>query len=263
MNYKYASQAARASGDLQKAVINGERALQSAEKTEDPFYMLTAIQQLIWSYQAVKIFEKSDLYIQRGFDLITQLPQNSEVRDGWQGVFNDELGRAYMRRQDYANAIDAYQAAIYWYRSSISRLRPENPNLKSGRNNIVIEINRLGAAYRLSKQLDLAMAQYSQAFESIEEWSLAYPYEDSLHTEVGEVYIQQRRFPEALESFHKALSIAEAQHRPAQIRLANLRIAYILRQAGKAKEATAYERRATDQEKSIRSLLLSPDDGQP
>jgi len=260
LNYYYASRAALNSGDLQKAIIYGERALQTAEKTEEPLYMLTAVQQLIRAYEAVRIFEKSDVLLQRGFELVKQLPQNSGVRDSWEGVLNDESGRAFMRKKEYAKAIDSYLVAIYYYRSWMTGLRANNTSVAIARADIINVMGELGTAYRLTGQLEQAMEQYRQAFGSIKEWGLRYPYENSLYAGMGEIYIQQKRFPEALESFQKALAIAEAQRRPAVIKSASARIAYILRQTGKPEEAKGYDRLAAEQEKSIRSLLISPED---
>ena len=222
-NYFYASRAARGSGDLQKAIIYAERALQTAEKAEQPFYMLAAVQELIRAYEAVKIFEKSDALLQRGFELVKQLPQNSAVRDSWKGILNGELGRAFMRKKEYPKAIEAYLMAIYSYRSWLTWLRPNSPDVATARTNIIITLGGLGIAYRLAGQLEQAMAQYRQAFDLIKEWGIAYPYENSLYEGMGEIYIQQRQFPEALESFQKALAIAEAQRRPAAIKSANAR----------------------------------------
>jgi tetratricopeptide (TPR) repeat protein len=258
-NYYYASRAARYSGDLQKSIIYAERALDAAEKTEEPRRVLGAIQQLIWAYEAVKLFEKADVLLQKGLAVVKQVPSNTAIRANWEGILNHELGRSLARKKDYAGALEAYAVAISWNRSWIAGLRRRSADLKVAQSNIINILNAMGIAYRRSGQLELAMEQYREAFDSIQQWGLTYPYENSLHAGMGEIFIQHRQFPDALASFQKALAVAESQRRPEAISSASARIAYILRQMGKPGEAKVYAQRAAEQKQAIRSLMLSPE----
>jgi CHAT domain-containing protein len=74
---------------------------------------------------------------------------------------------------------------------------------------------------------------------------------------LGEVYLQQKNFPQALENYKKALTLAESQQRPAVMRSASLRLGDILYQTGRPAEAVPHFERAVQQIESTRSLLES------
>ena len=74
---------------------------------------------------------------------------------------------------------------------------------------------------------------------------------------LGEVYLQQKQFPLALENFTKALSLAEKQQHSDGIRSASAGVAASLRQTGKTSEAIPYYQKAIREIESTRSLLQS------
>ena len=149
-----------------------------------------------------------------------------------------------------------------WNESWLSRLGPGNRDIGVPRYNIILELNRLGHAYRRASRLDDALQQYKRAFESIKEWGLKFPYENDLYWGMGEIYFQQKNYSVALESFQKALALAESQRRPSAIRLASARIADTLRLTGKLTEAIPYYKKAIQKIESTRSLLQATEDRQ-
>src|SRR5262245_21654803 len=179
--YKYASDLARQSGDLQKALLFGEKALEAARRTKEPRYLLNAFQALIWAYASVRNFDKASEFLAKAFEVVEQLPLNTNLRASWEGILNDELGRELMRKGEYLKAADAYSTAIHWYRTWISRLKPNSPLVQRARNNILAVQGRLGEAYRRGGKLDDALEQYQQTFKSIHEWGLEYPFQNVLY----------------------------------------------------------------------------------
>ena len=260
INYSYASRAARDTGDLQKAIIYGERALQSADKIDQPFHQLTAIHSLMSAYTAVGIFDKTDTLLSRARDLVQRLPPNTRNRENWEGILADETGRAYLRQKKYPQATEAFFDAIHWYRTWMSGLSADKSIVTTARSNILLVLGRLGFTHRQTGQLEQAMEYYREAFESIKKWNLAYPHENELYAGMGEVFIRQKKYPEALENYKKALALVEAQRRPQLISSVNGRIAFIFQQMGKPKEAAPYLKRAAEQKKSIRSLMVEPEE---
>ena len=260
INYSYASRAAKDTGDLQKAIIYGERALQSAEKIDEPFHQLTAIYSLMSAYSAVGIFDKTDALLSRGRDLVQRLPPNTGIRENWEGILADETGRSYLRQKKYPQATEAFFDAIHWFRTWMAGTSANKSIVTTARSNIILVLGRLGSTHRQSGQLEQAKEYYREAFESIKKWNLAYPHENDLYAGMGEVYIQQKKYSEALENYQKALALVEVQRHPELISSVNGRIAFIFQQMGKPKEAAAYRRRAAEQKKSIRSLMVDPEE---
>ena len=260
INYSYASQAARDTGDMQKAIIYGERALQSAEKIDEPLHQLTAVHRLMSAYSAVGIFDKTDALLPKGRALVQRLPPTTRNRENWEGILADETGRAFLRQKKYPQATEAFFDAIHWFRTWMSGLSTDKSIVTTARSNILLVLGRLGSTHRQTGQLEQAMEYYREAFESIKKWNLTYPHENDLYAGMGEVYIQQKKYSEALENYKKALALVEAQRRPQLISSVNGRIAFILQQMGKPKEAAPYLKRAAEQKKSIRSLMVEPEE---
>src|SRR5215475_12100899 len=97
-----------------------------------------------------------------------------------------------------------------------ARRRSSNEVLTE-RTGVILRLTELGNAYRRAGQLHQALEQYERAFSSIREWGVSYPYEPALYEAVGELYLQQNSFPQAFESFKKALAVAESQQTPNRI----------------------------------------------
>ena len=74
---------------------------------------------------------------------------------------------------------------------------------------------------------------------------------------MGEVYFEQKNFPQALENFQKVLALGESRQMTGDIRRATSRIGDILRRTGKPGEAVPYYQKAIQQIESTRSLLES------
>ena len=74
---------------------------------------------------------------------------------------------------------------------------------------------------------------------------------------MGEVYFEQKNFPQALENFQKVLALGESRQMTGEYQTATGRIGDILRRTGKPGEAVPYYQRAIQQIESTRSLLES------
>jgi len=240
--YVQASVLAQRSGQLQKGVTYAEKALQFAEKTKEPVHQVMAIQILLRAYNAVRNFEKARELIDRGLTIVNANPQI-----GYRGVFYLLLGEDLMRRGEYEDAVNAFSLSF-----DGSPIRTQE--MKAFH---ILRINYLGNAYRRAGKLQEALEQYQRAFNLINEWGLKYAYEGSLFRSMGEIYHQQKDFPQALENFRRALALAESQQDPSTIRSASTRIGDVLRQLGEPNEAIPHYQKAIQQIESTRSLLQS------
>ena len=66
-------------------------------------------------------------------------------------------------------------------------------------------------------------------FDYIKEWGLKFPVEVKLYASMGDVYFEQKNFPQALESFQKVLALGESRQMAGDITRAARRIGDILR----------------------------------
>jgi len=259
--YLQASNAARYTGQLQKQISHATRALEIADKTKSAGLRASVAQRLIYAYRDVRNFEKAREFLDKAFEIIKEIPNDSS-RAGWEGSLNLELGRDLIRRREYDKAIDALSQSLRIREAQLSKYKTTKPNqqtIEDTQSSILLVLTELATSFRRAGQPQKALEQYQRAFNSTKEWGLRYAWEEELHRGMGEIYLQQKNFPQALESFIKALSIAENQGYPSEIRWASDRIGDILRQTGKPADALSYYQKAIQQIESTRSLLESAD----
>jgi CHAT domain-containing protein len=266
--YGRAARAAQQTGQLQKAITYGEKALEMAEKSKDPDSLLRTIETLVFTYRQVRDFDKARELIERGLAVVKALPPNTDVREFWEGSFYRKLGNDLVRRREYEKAIDVlslsvylqqnYLATVWRYSAPLSRtLQRSSVWLNVERGNLVGGLTSLGDAYRRAGRLEEAAEQYQRAFDDINEWGLQYPWEADLYGNMGEVHFAQKNFPLALENFQKVLALGKSRQMAGNIRWATHRIGDILRETGKPAEAVPYYQKAIAQIESTRGLLDS------
>ena len=259
--YRQASSAARQSGQLQEAISYAEKAREMAEKTKEPRFRLRAITRLIQAYRSVRNFDKAREHIEKGLEIVKDIPPNTTQRILREALLYLDLGRDLMQRREYEKAIDAFSQSVHLQEDYLARLslerRVSQSELETARTDAIGMFTSLGDAYRRAGKLQDALEQYRRTFNSIKEWGLKYPHEGNLYEGMGEIFLQQKDFPQALENFSKALALAEGQRTPAAISSASVRIGDVLRSTGRPAEAIPHYQKAIRQIESTRSLLQS------
>jgi tetratricopeptide (TPR) repeat protein len=267
--YMQAASAAHSSGQLQKAVVYGEKALEIARRTQAPVYNradpvldypplpeLSAIYTLLRIYRSVRAFDKASALIETGFTLTKEVRDINRREDG-ESILSATLGREFLRRQEYEKAIETLSTAVYLRKNFTAGVRRFSRTAENSENGLVTLIIELGDAYRSAGRLDEAVQQYQEAFEYVKEGRARYPAEYSLYAGIAQVNLQQKNFSKALENFQKALALAEGQRRTSAVSSVSRRIGDVLRRTGKPDEAVPYYQKAIQQIESTRSLLES------
>jgi len=255
--YNQASRAALSAGHLQESIAYGRRAVELAAKAQSPLLQHRATRTLIVGYRSVRDFDKVKDLIERGLKVVKEIPPNTTGRLSSEAGLYRELGTDFIREREYEKAVEVFQRALSLQEGSLA-LRIRNPTiLENQRLSTIDRLADLANAYRLAGRLDQGLEQYQRAFKLVQQWGLNYSDEGNFLRGMGEIYFQQKNFSEALESFKKAVALAESQQRPYQITAASRRIADTLRTIGKTAEAIPYYQRAIDQIESTRSLLES------
>jgi CHAT domain-containing protein/tetratricopeptide (TPR) repeat protein len=274
--YSRASTAAIYSGQLEKSIAYGEKALETAEKIKGfvvlpgcgggcvdqlPAIKIRALTSLANAYKSVRSFVKARGLIERGLEIVEEIPSNWPSRVSSESSLYRELGEELMRSGEHVKAIEALSVAVYLREDYLARFRwnliRDAASLESARISFVNILALLGNAYRQARQPEQALEQYRLAFTHINEWKLKYPYGDRLYVGMGELYRRRKNLPQALENLKKALAVAEDHQRPDAIISASTRIGDVLRQIGKSDEATPLYQGAIQQIESTRSLLQS------
>ncbi len=267
-NYLHAANAARSSGQLQRAVVYGAKALETTEKAKNAARQLGAIHAMTNAYRALNNFDKARELTEKALIMVRRLPPTAYVDAGsrlhHEANLYSNLGLDYMRQGEFEQAIDAHSESVdlrqarLSYQTGLYRQWPPGwIYVESTRQNVIGELTRLGGAYREAGKLEEALRQHQAASNYIKEWGFKGSNEAELYIGLGEIFFRQKNFPRALESFNQALTIAENQGAPAAINAASRRIGDVLREVGKSAEAIPYYRDAIQQIELTRSLLQS------
>ena len=277
--YLQAADAAEFAGQLQKAIAYGEKALDIAHRTNAPVLgraglrtlqppplpELSVIESLARIYQSVRDFDKARILAERGLALLKKNPSGEpHTRMARESSLYDALGNDHLRRGDYSKAIDNLLRAVN-LRLAHSSNRRGLPRKLMGKTKLVENsetyvtgsLVALARAYRLAGQFDNAVDSYQDAFSYIGVGGTREVYQQAVYSGLGEVYLQQKRFPLAIENFQTALDLAEKQQHAAGISSASIGLAATVRQTGKIAEAIPYYQKAIQQTESTRSLLQS------
>ena len=287
--YLQAADAARFSGQLQKAIIYGEKALDIVQKPKvsvsgrtgrggklmpAPVPELAAIGILIATYRTVRNFDNVRALAEKGLRLLKENPNIGRFqRLSHEGALYAALGDDRLRRGEYEKAIDALSQAVSVQRAALSmsglagsgrgrgpkaregaRLKGENSEVGLGD-----ALVKLARAFRLAGRFDDALARYREAFNRVSAGGTTAVLAQDVYLGVGEVYLQQKKASLAIESFQKALALAEAEQRTVGINSASAGLGASYRQASRATEAIPYYQKAIQQTESTRSLLQSDD----
>ena len=264
MAYSEASRAARLSGQLQKAITYGARAMEVAVRAKSPELQLRASEQLDLAHRAVNDFDRARELTDNGLKIVDELAAGSLTRLVWEANLYDRLGEDLYRRRDLVKAIDSFNKSVSLTRRRLARISRSASGgreeaIESARITLLQRVMHVGNAYRQAGRVQEALEQYQNVLKSITRWKLRYPYEPILYAEMAEVYFEQREFARTLENLKKALAMRESRGQLAGAlngRI-NRRIGDVYFYDGKTNEAILYYQRAVNQVESLRSLLGS------
>src|SRR5262245_21212797 len=99
--YAWAANAARRTGQLQKAITYGQKALEMAEKSKNPGSLFRAIEVVVPTYRQVRNFDEARALIEKGVAVVKELPPNTDPRAFWEGNLYAQLGDDLVRRREY------------------------------------------------------------------------------------------------------------------------------------------------------------------
>ena len=259
--YNAAAWAAVYSGQLQKALSYGGKALEFAEKTGDQELLVRTIYFLTQAHSNLRQYEKAKEWIEKGIEATRRLTPGM-YREAFEGLFYRMLGADFLRRGDLQKAIEYLSYALGVQESRLTYLAGRRAYLNPGTlqaavHLVVISLDQLAEAYQRTGNMEAAIKTYEKGIDLIKRFSARTPAESNFYQGLGQVYLAQKDFPRALENFKKALTLAESQQRPAAISSASIWIGDVFNQSGKPAEAVPYYQSAIQQVESTRTLLQS------
>jgi tetratricopeptide (TPR) repeat protein len=271
--YIEAVRAGAASGQLQKAIAYGEKALDIAQRTKVPIYdvggglsypphpEIYAILVLNRAYQSVRDFDRARALLERGLALAKDVPLPRRAQS--EGLLYAALGRDQFHRGEYEKAADAFLLALQSTKDWANYVgRGGNRyryNVENSENRIVGLLSSLANTYGILGRMEEARQQYREALGYINKGGVQSLAEANLYSGLGEIDLEQKQFATALENFRRALALAQQQQTPGVISSVSRHIGDVLRGTGKPDEAISYYQASIQQTESTRSLLQSED----
>jgi len=256
-----AGRAARYVGNPQKAITYGEKGFELAQKTGDPTTKILAISSLFHTYNNYNwagMHGKAARLIDEGFKIIRNEPFRSNPRSfKWEGSLYSMRGRNLYTGQKYREAISQLSKSVSLRETYLAKHlasgKEKRRYTKIERNGIVSTLIYLGRAYFEKGDVEGALVQYQRALHLVNEWRLRSRLQGRLHSDIGKLHFNERRYHEALESFKRGLVLRERRKR--SVADVNGRIANVLGKMGKYSEAIVYYEKAVQGVESTRSLL--------
>ncbi len=261
--YASASVAAAQLGQLQRAIGQGTKAMELAQKAKNGYLSASAILIVADAYGRVGQLQKESEWAHRALAIARRI--KGENRGPLEARAYQRLGENFLRQRKSKQAIEYLSYAVTaWdarlgYLKSPAGARATNLQaaIRYAEDYLAICLHRFGTAYLRSANPQEAAKAFERGLAVLADSKLKASIETSLVLGSGQAYIEQKDFPRALENLGKALQLAEARRQTAQIQLAAGSIGSILLKAEKPSEAIPYYKKAIDAIESTRSLLES------
>lgn len=263
VSYRDAANAARLSGQLQKAVAYGTKALEMAEKAGAPGLQAGAIWHLAFAYRMLRQLERAREWIEKGLEVTKQMGDEAS-RPVIQANLYRELGWNLLQRGEPHKAVEHLSQSLQLLEARLAFLKKiPAQRLKSPQAIPNIEqlatltLDGLGVAYQRAGNAEEAIKTYDKALSIIKESGLKTVVEVNLYHRLGELYLGQKEFTRSLENLQKALEMAEKVNHASFIYLASSQIGNLLLETQRPSEAIPYYKKAIENIESTRSLLES------
>lgn len=258
--YVQASNLARITGQLQKAISYGNKAFELGEKAGSPALQARATMQLGSALRFVRQQAKSKEILQKGIEIAKQVPPGP-FKEALEANLYRELGTGFMREGDAQKAVEYLSYSLQAQESRLTffttarRAKPQA--IENAQQRVVGTLERLGTAHQRAGNAAEAIKSFERGINIIKESGLKSPSESNLYQGLGHLYLNQKDYPRALENLQKALELAERAGQVPPIQRASSDIGNVFLQTQRPAEAIPYFKKAIDTIESTRSLLES------
>ena len=260
LSYTQAAGTARASGQLEKAVSYGNRALENAEKARNPLLQVRITMALAITYAQLGQRAKARELREKGVEIAKSI-DSSEAKHGIQLSLYNALAADALFRGEIEKAIRYTSDSLQVQESQLNFLKTRQPRAQNAiritEEVIVNTLGRLGNVYQRAGKAEEAIGAYEKALAQIKEAQLKPLVEDNIYLGLGQIYRGKKDFSHAVQNFAKSLELAEGRQHEFVIQRASSQMADLLLQEQKPAEAIRFYRKAIDAIESTRSLLDS------
>lgn len=259
-SYREASKAARISGQLQKAVSYGDKAVEMGQNARDPGLQTHAILQLSQTLGRLGQHAKKREWLQKGIEIAKLIPPGL-FKENMEANLYRELGADFLRSGEAPKAVQYLSYSLQAQESRLSfaksRRRGKPQRIQKVEDQVVNAIEHLGSAYRSAGNVEEAIKTYERGLVRIKEVGLKTYVEGDIYQGLGTLYLGQKDYARAEENLQKALRIAEKLQHAQVIERASHQMGDLYRETRRPAEAIPYYKKAIVSIEASRSTLES------
>jgi CHAT domain-containing protein/Tfp pilus assembly protein PilF len=257
--YSQASFVARSVGQLQKAISHGTKAVELAQKANDPRLQSLAMSFLALAYADVGQPDKEREWLKKGLEATKQFQGNKEILEA---RLYRQLGQNYLSQRETKEAIEylsysvqALDARLTFLKYQARRRTPQG--IQETEAQIFNGLSQLGTAYLQTGNPQEAIKAFERGMAIFKASGLKNPGDTGVVLGLGQAYLAQKDSPRAMENLTKALQMAEGRRQTSLIQHASSSIGDVYLQTDRPSEALPHYKKAIDTIESTRSLLQS------
>jgi tetratricopeptide (TPR) repeat protein len=256
--YRLASGMARRSGELQKSLTLAYKAVECAEKSQEPMLRSGAIMSVVDILRGLGKSSDAKTWILKGLENVKTIPPGVN-RDGSSATFNNYMGQDALRSGQVQEAIDYFLHAIRDRESVIatnqrgraSRLIPQNMDM------LVWHLQGLGSAYQKASRSAEAIKTYERALQIIEEFGLQESRAVDTYEGLARLYLDQKESDRAEQYFLKAYQYTEKRQLFVGFVSSAVQLGHLAIQRNQPSEAFDYYKNAIAKIEASRSQIQS------
>ena len=261
--YRFAASAATTAGQLQKAISHANKALEMAQRAGDPGPQAQAISQLVWSHRSLGQYPKAREWAEKGLEISKKI-SSPLFKEAMEADFYRWLGLDFMRAGQAQKAVEYISYSLQHQEARLSYIRKWRVNIpnageliRGAENFKVVTLANLGSAYRAAGDHEEGIKAFERGIGIIKEAGIKSPQEVNLYQGLGQLYLNRKDYPRALENLQKALELAEKVNYGQFVYLTSSQIGNLYLESQKPSEAIPYFKKAIENIESTRSLLES------
>jgi CHAT domain-containing protein len=258
--YLQAASTVLPSAQLEKALSYGNKALENAQKANNPLLQVRIIVALGTTYRLLGQHAKARELLEKGAVLAKGIDP-SETKPGLQLSLYQALVTDALSRGETEKALGYISDSLQVEEKQLNFLKTHQPQALNAIRFVqqakINTLTRLGNVCEKKGQPEEAIAAYGKALAQIQEAKLKLPIEGNIYLALGQIYRNRKDFSRGAENLAKSLEIAENFHHEFAIQQASSQMASLLVQQQKPAEAIPFYHKAIDAIESTRSLLDS------
>ena len=254
--YSEASYTASTMDQLQKAISHGLKAMELAQKANEPRLEVIAMGWLARAYEKLGQLQTERDWLKKAIEATKKLQAavNKEMLSGrlWR-----LMADSHLRTEESKKAIEYVTYSLHIFESLVGDRRLPLQVAAEVQRQISAGLRVLGRAYLNLGNADDAIKAFQRGVAVLEANRVTSPSDTEIFLGLGRAYVVKQDYPRAMENLAKALQMAEPRRQMSYMQQASSGMGDVFLRMDRPSEALPHYKKAIDSIESTRSLLES------